>query len=82
MTKGDPVPPLVNPPQPGKYRHYKGDVYEVVDVALHSETREWVVVYKPLYECDVALFVRPLSMWREVVEWEGKQVERFLRVSP
>lgn len=82
MGKENPAPPLVNPPERGAvYKHYKGDRYQVIDVALHSETSEWMVVYKPLYECDVQLFVRPLSMWHEAVEWEGARVPRFVQVS-
>lgn len=60
----------------GKYQHYKGPFYEVVDVAKHSETEEEMVVYRTLYG-DFSLWVRPLSMFNETVEYEGKRVPRF-----
>ena len=60
----------------GKYRHYKGKEYEVVDVAKHSETLEEVVVYRALYG-DGELWVRPLKMFVEEVDVAGKKVPRF-----
>ncbi len=60
----------------GKYRHYKGNEYLVVDIATHSETEEEMVVYKALYG-EGQLWVRPLSMWNEKVEVNGKEVLRF-----
>lgn len=63
------------------YRHYKGDSYRVVDIVLDSTTDTWAVLYEGLYENPAAkLFVRQVSEWREVVEWEGKKVERFTLV--
>lgn len=63
------------------YKHYKGDSYRVVGLALHSD-ETWNVVYEPMYEGAVsAFFTRPLSEWREVVEWQGAQVERFAKMS-
>lgn len=60
----------------GKYRHFKGNEYEVLGVAKHSETLEEYVVYKALYgECG--LWVRPASMWNETVEKDGKTFKRF-----
>jgi len=60
----------------GKYRHFKGNEYEVLCVAKHSETTEPMVVYRALYgERDV--WVRPLSMWNETVERDGKVSFRF-----
>jgi len=60
----------------GRYRHFKGREYEVIGVARHSETLEDMVVYRKLYgERD--LWVRPASMWNEMVEKEGKMVRRF-----
>ena len=60
----------------GKYRHYKGGIYEVVAIARHSETLEDMVVYRALYgEGDV--WVRPLSIWLEQVEINGSAVNRF-----
>ena len=59
-----------------KYRHYKGNEYEVIGVANHSETLEKMVVYRALYgEGDI--WVRPLSMWDEEVEVNGNMVRRF-----
>ena len=60
----------------GKYRHYKGNDYEVLGVANHSETLEEVVVYKKLYG-DYGLWVRPLSMFIESVMIEGEVLPRF-----
>jgi hypothetical protein len=62
--------------KPGRYRHYKGNEYEVLGVARHSETLEAMVVYRALYG-EGGLWVRPASMWREDVTWEGIQVKRF-----
>ncbi len=59
----------------GIYRHFKGGIYEVVDIALHSETLEEMVVYKNVE--NGKCWVRPASMWNETVEFEGKIVNRF-----
>ena len=60
----------------GKYRHFKGKEYEVLAVAKHSETLEEMVVYRALYgACDV--WVRPLAMFLETVEKDGKVFPRF-----
>lgn len=68
--------------QKGIYQHYKGNTYEVVGVAKHSETLEDMVVYKPLYENPGAmLWVRPLSMFIEEVEIDGKKMPRFTFIS-
>ena len=60
----------------GRYRHFKGKDYEVLGVARHSETGEQLVVYRPLYG-ERGLWVRPLSMWNETVERDGKTFLRF-----
>ncbi len=60
----------------GRYRHYKGNVYEVVGVARHSETDERLVVYRPLTG-DGGLWVRPLAMFLETVVVDGREVPRF-----
>ncbi|MCW1892317.1 MAG: DUF1653 domain-containing protein [Candidatus Uhrbacteria bacterium] len=60
----------------GKYRHYKNKEYEVIGVAHHSETREELVVYRALYG-EFGLWVRPLSMFIEHVEVDGKVMPRF-----
>lgn len=60
----------------GKYRHFKGNEYEVLGVAKHSETLEEMVVYKALYG-DGGLWVRPASMWDETIIRDGKTFKRF-----
>jgi hypothetical protein len=62
--------------QPGKYRHFKGGEYAVQGVAKHSETGEFMVVYTPLYG-EGGLWVRPLDMFIEEVEHEGRIRPRF-----
>ena len=62
--------------QLGKYKHYKGKMYEVIGVAKHSETLEDLVVYKKLYD-DGEIWVRPLKMFLEDVEVDGIMVPRF-----
>lgn len=63
-------------PQPGIYQHFKGNKYELLAVARHSETLELMAVYRPLY-CESGVWVRPLKMWSEKVEHEGKLISRF-----
>ena len=62
--------------KPGRYRHFKGKEYEVLGVARHSETEDELVVYRALYG-DFGLWVRPVSMWNETVERDGKTFRRF-----
>ena len=64
---------------PGKYRHFKGKEYEVLHLARHSETEEWMVVYRALYG-EFGIWVRPASMWLETVERDGKVIPRFQRI--
>ncbi|WP_328185332.1 DUF1653 domain-containing protein [Marinobacter sp. OP 3.4] len=64
---------------PGRYRHYKGKDYEVIGTARHSETEEWLVVYRCLYG-DHSLWVRPLEMFNESVDVAGEEVPRFTRI--
>lgn len=68
----------------GLYKHYKGNLYEVIGIARHSETLEELVVYKALYDTPDfgygAIWVRPLSMFNEVVVVDGREVNRFERV--
>lgn len=73
------APPKPAEPRPGLYRHYKDNPYRVVGLALHSETREWLVVYEALYG-EGGLFVRPAAMFTETVEVGGQRVPRFARV--
>ena len=63
----------------GKYRHFKGNEYEVIGIARHSETDEAMVVYRPLYG-EGGLWVRPASMWAEIVEKPGYTGPRFLYI--
>ena len=71
---------LENAAQPlkeGRYRHYKGQYYQVLATARHSETREWLVVYRCLYD-DFSIWVRPYAMFVESVTLEnGQHVPRF-----
>lgn len=60
----------------GRYRHFKGNEYEVIGIAKHSETTEEMVVYRALYG-EHGLWVRPASMWNETVERDGKVFQRF-----
>lgn len=60
----------------GKYKHFKGNEYEVVGIAKNSETLEEYVVYKALYG-DCGLWIRPLKMFTEIVEKDGIKQERF-----
>ncbi len=60
----------------GLYRHYKGNMYEVFMTAQHSETEEWMVVYKALYG-EEGMWVRPYEMFVEKVEMKGEPVPRF-----
>jgi hypothetical protein len=64
------------PIRSGRYRHYKGNFYEVIGIARHSETEEEMVVYRKLYD-DRSLGVRPLGMFDENVCVDGLMVPRF-----
>ncbi|NRD70770.1 DUF1653 domain-containing protein [Psychrobacter okhotskensis] len=60
----------------GIYRHYKGSLYQVLHTAKHSETEEPLVVYRCLYG-EYGVWVRPLGMFAETVEVDGKVIPRF-----
>ena len=64
---------------PGLYRHFKGNEYEVLYLATHSETMEPMVVYRALYG-EGGVWVRPASMWNEEIIRDGKQIRRFSRI--
>lgn len=68
--------PLHYPVRPGRYRHFKGNEYQVLGVARHSETEEELVVYRALYG-DYGLWVRPAAMWFEDVTRDGVTQPRF-----
>ncbi len=63
----------------GRYRHFKGNEYEVIGIARHSETEEPMVVYRALYG-DGGLWVRPASMWNEEITRNGKPCRRFEKI--
>lgn len=63
----------------GRYRHFKGNVYEVIGIARHSEDESPVVVYRALYG-DGGLWVRPAAMWNETVTRDGVTYKRFTRI--
>ena len=68
---------MIHQPNPGTYVHYKtGKHYTVIDVVRHSETEECMVLYRAEYG-DYGLWVRPLTMFMEMVNKNGKQVRRF-----
>ena len=60
----------------GIYRHYKGNLYEVIGIAKHSETLEEMVVYRALYG-EGEIWVRPAKMWNEIIFVDNKQIKRF-----
>ena len=64
--------------QPGIYRHFKGNRYEVIGMANHSETMEPMVVYRALYG-ERGLWVRPAAMWNEIVEKPNYNGPRFVK---
>lgn len=63
-------------PRPGRYRHFKGNEYQLLYVARNSETLEPMVVYQALYG-ERGIWVRPAAMWNEIVERDGYQGPRF-----
>lgn len=60
----------------GRYRHFKGNEYQVLCIARHSETREPMIVYQALYG-ERGIWVRPASMWNETIERDGNTYKRF-----
>ncbi len=69
----------INEVQLGKYRHFKGNLYELIEVAHHSESQEPVAVYRALYG-DHGLWVRPLEMFLETIERDGAEIQRFQHI--
>jgi hypothetical protein len=72
------LPPLVCTP-PGLYRHYKGNLYQVIDTVRHSETLEPMTLYRALYGAQ-GLWVRPAAMFEETVDVGGVPTVRFQRI--
>lgn len=64
---------------PGRYRHFKGNEYEVIGIARHSEDESPMVVYRALYG-EGGLWTRPASMWNKIVERDGKTYKRFEKI--
>ena len=60
----------------GRYLHYKGNEYRVTGVARHSETEQWFVIYHPLKQADCQ-WIRPLSMFVEMLSIDGQQIPKF-----
>lgn len=65
--------------EPGYYRHFKGNYYQLIEVAKHSETLEPMVVYRALYG-EKGLWVRPAGMWTEMIDRPGYKGPRFVKV--
>ncbi len=72
------LPPLVETPR-GRYRHYKGMLYEVLGTVRHSETLEAMTLYRALYG-EEGLWVRPAAMFNEHVTVDGERLRRFARL--
>ena len=64
----------------GYYKHFKGNIYCVLHIAKHSETLEDMVVYQAMYG-ERGIWVRPKSMFEEVIERDGKSFRRFVPIS-
>ena len=77
MTVSDDLPPLIETP-PGRYRHYKGMLYDVVGTVRHSESLEPMTLYRALYGGH-GLWVRPAGMFNEEVVIDGVRQRRFAR---
>ena len=75
----DALPPLPPTAAPGLYRHYKGNLYEVIDTVRHSETLEPMTLYRALYG-ERGLWVRPATLFLETVEVAGALTPRFSRL--
>lgn len=82
MTRGDRVFVPEICPKPGEiYKHYKGDLYEVVLIAEHNDPDELCIIYKANYENSAfPYFSRLLKSWEEVLEWNGQRIKRFTKI--
>ncbi len=79
MTATDSDLPAIQATPPGLYRHYKGGLYEVIDMVRHSETLEAMTLYRALYGAR-GLWVRPAAMFAESVDFDGRRQPRFARL--
>jgi len=79
MTATDSDLPAIQATPPGLYRHYKGGLYEVIDMVRHSETLEAMTLYRALYGAR-GLWVRPAAMFAEEVVIDGQRQLRFTRL--
>lgn len=64
----------------GRYRHYKGNEYEVIGIAKHTETEELLVIYFSVKNPE-QFWIRPLDMFKEEIELDGNKVKRFLKIA-
>lgn len=64
----------------GRYQHFKGNYYQVLHLAKDSETEEFFVVYQPEYG-DKSIWIRPLAMFTETITRDGKEFQRFAKVT-
>ncbi len=72
----------VKPMELGLYKHYKGNIYQVIGIAKHSETLEEMVVYKAMYQEEPNnIWVRPKAMFLGKIEINGNLIERFSKIS-
>ena len=85
MSSANPLPPLPAEPRPGRYRHYKGNLYEVTGLARHSEDLSVLVLYRPIdaagRPATDSFWVRPHAMWSERVSHGGVMQLRFAPVT-
>ncbi|AKC83804.1 hypothetical protein IMCC26134_00075 [Verrucomicrobia bacterium IMCC26134] len=85
MSSEKPLPPLPSAPLPGRYRHYKGNLYEVTGLARHSEDLSVFVLYRPIdaqgRPTTDSFWVRPHSMWSEPITHQGLTQPRFAPVA-
>ncbi|WP_105101443.1 DUF1653 domain-containing protein [Microbulbifer pacificus] len=72
---------MQTPVQKGIYRHYKGNLYHLMEIATHSETGEQLAIYRALYD-DFGVWARPLAMFVETVEKDGETIPRFALEQP
>jgi hypothetical protein len=82
MARGDKITIPENMPIPGEiYKHYKGDLYEIVLIAEHADPDELNIIYKACYpDPDFPYFSRLIKTWLDQILWEGKIVDRFVKI--